>query len=103
MTVNYLDDYDLIYEITCLPNIIYAEKTKASQPICFSHDLYIPKELAAAIVECRFSLYHNKSGRLIELSSNMLPASKAILNEHLNRIPLEMIKRLGDTILNLNY
>lgn len=100
--INILDDYTLIYEITCLPTIIYAQSTKASEPFEFKDNIDIPSYLSTSSIECRFSIYH-RNGDLIELSSEMLPSSGFTIKNTMNITPLKMINKLVEQLLrNIN-
>jgi hypothetical protein len=89
---NPLEDYILIYEVTILPTILFAQLVKANEPLEFK-DFELPQETIGSTVECRFSLY-DKEGKLLELSSNTVPGYPSTIVASLNIVPLKMIKTL---------
>lgn len=88
-----LDDYCLIYEVTSLPVILYASREPASAPLTFN-DFNIPIDLVARPIEVRISIYEIRTGDLVDLTSEMMPASSPIIQNALNIIPLKMIYAL---------
>lgn len=93
-----LDGYTIVYEITALPYIIYAEIAEAKSPLEFKGNVYVPEEIKTIPVECRFSLY-KPDGSLEELSSNMVPASGMTIKAAVNITPLKMIDKLLNKLL----
>lgn len=85
-----LDNYFLVYNITCLPIVIFSKLILANNYLKFDK-FYLPPELESNLIECNFCLY-DKEGELIEFSHNM--ASKLHITSTINNVPLKMIKNL---------
>ena len=97
-----LEDYTLVYSITAMPNILFANVTNASEPLSFNHEkFYIPPELKAASnpIEVRIYLFA-PSGSLIEMASNTLPASASIVCQTAELSGLKMSKKILDQLGN---
>ena len=89
-----LEEYTLIYDITCLPTVIYSSLTSANQPLTFdSQKLYVPEEIKGLPVELRISLYNSK-GSLVEMSSTLLPSASATIAASANLTGLKLVKNL---------
>ena len=93
---NILSTYRLVYEITALPTILFAQSTTAEEPLEF-RSFEIPEPLQGTPVECRFLLF-NQEGNLIELSSNIYPGYPSTLAAACSLIPLKMINKLLDNL-----
>ncbi len=96
--INPLEKYIIVYEVTCLPHILYAQTTKASEPIFFKDNFDIPNELSNLPIECRYSIYNN-DGTFIEISSEIMPASGFAIKNSINLTPRKMINKLMESIL----
>ncbi|MBD2201566.1 hypothetical protein H6G33_09425 [Calothrix sp. FACHB-1219] len=83
-----LSEYKLVYEITILPHILFAQLTNADEPLYFSKPLEVPTELQHFSIDLRVGLY-SPEGRLIELA-NKLVHYKTVTSE-LNILPLKII------------
>jgi hypothetical protein len=89
-----LESVSLVYNITALPTILFAQITKASEPLTFKPDkFHIPTELKGQPVELRVSAY-DKSGRCLNISSDMLPASASIICQTAEYTGLKMVESL---------
>ncbi len=89
-----IDDYKLVYSITALPNILFANMTSASQPLTFdSAKFTIPQEIKGVSIELRIYLF-NPNGILIEMSSIMLPASAPIICQTAEFTGLKLVDQL---------
>ena len=95
-----IDQYQLVYNITALPHVLYASSTSAKEPLTFDSDkLFIPGELKGLPIELRVSLY-NPDGGLVELSSVMLPASAPTIATCANLTGLKLVNKLIQTMSN---
>lgn len=95
---NPLANYSLVYEVTSLPDVLYAFKCIATEPLEFS-DFYVPAGLSGKPIEVRVSLYDELTGDLAELSSDMMPASPGVIMHALNLTPLKMIQKLMQKLM----
>ncbi len=95
-----LEDYILVYELTALPIVLFSQYTKANEVLTFdSSKLYIPNDLKGLGIELRISLFDEK-GMLIELTSDMLPASNNIIAAVANLTGLKLVKKLIEKLAN---
>lgn len=95
-----IDNYTLVYSITALPNILFANMTKASEPLTFNRDKFIiPAEIKDIPIELRIYLF-NQKGILIEMSSNILPPSAGIICQTAELTGLKLVEKLLDNLLN---
>lgn len=90
--INPLSNYYVVYEITALPDILFAELVEASEILDFK-GFEIPPYLLGGLIEARISLY-SKEGTLIEMSSKPLPAYPATIAAHCNVTPLRLINNM---------
>jgi hypothetical protein len=89
-----LDDYTLVYSITALPNVLFANVTKASQPLSFDRTKFIvPNEVKDIPIELRIYLF-NKEGNLMEMASNILPPSASIICQTAELTGLKLVHKL---------
>jgi hypothetical protein len=95
MNIN-LEDYKISYEVTVLPNVLYAELVNAKTPLVFD-SFYIPEELKNFALECRFILY-DKDGGCVEFSNNITLEQQIVYT--LNLVPLKMIHKLCSSVKN---
>ena len=94
MTNNILDSYTLVYNITAIPNILFANITKGSEPLSFdSNKLTIPGDLKGQPLELRIMMF-KPDGNLFEMSSVMLPSSAAIIAQTAELTGLKMVKKI---------
>lgn len=94
-----LYSYKMAYEITALPYTIFAQLVSAAEPLEFKESFYIPEEIRMLPVECRFTLF-SPSGEVIELASQMVPASMTTIKAAVNVTPLKMIDKLLRRLLS---
>jgi len=85
-----LEDYYIVYQITCIPIVLYSKLVTASEYVKFDQ-FYLPPELESHFMECNFILF-DKAGNLVEFSHNV--ATKLNLTSTINNVPLKMIKNL---------
>jgi hypothetical protein len=89
-----IEDYTLVYSITALPNILFASTTKALEPLSFDKDkFFIPNEIKDLPIELRVYLF-NEAGNLVEMTSNILPASSSIICQTAELTGLKLVKKL---------
>jgi hypothetical protein len=89
-----LDNYTLVYSITALPNVLFANVTKASQPLSFDRTKFIiPTEIKDIPIELRIYLF-NEEGNLMEMSSNILPPSASIICQTAELTGLKLVNKL---------
>ena len=93
MSNNPLDQYCLVYEVTSLPHVLFASKVNATEPLEFN-EFVVPAGLSAQPIEVRISIYDDITGDLVELSSDMMPASPGVIRHALNLTPLKMVQNL---------
>jgi hypothetical protein len=92
MNYSQLKDCTIVYQVTCLPDILFSSLTPATNVYQFNkEDFIIPKHLSNLPIEIRIAFYTNE-GKLIDLSSTM--AFSQTLVSLLNIIPLKMIDNL---------
>lgn len=93
-----LDKYTLVYNITALPNILFANITSAAQPLSFNSELFtLPSEIKDIPIELRICLF-NEEGNLVEMSSNVLPHSTKIICQTAELSGLKIVKKLIDKL-----
>lgn len=95
---NPLENYIIIYEVTCLPTVLFADKVIATEPLEFN-DFHIPAGLSGQPIEVRISIYDNITGDIVELNSDMVPASPGVVRHALNLSPLLMIQNLMQKLI----
>lgn len=99
--MNKLENYTLVYSITAIPNILFANVTNAAEPLSFNHEKFtIPGEIKASAstpVEVRIYLF-NPEGNLIEMTSNNLPASAKVICQTAELSGLKMSKKVLDSL-----
>lgn len=91
-----LGSYQLVYEITQLPLILFASITPADEPLDLS-DFVIPKEARGRFIECRFSIY-KPNGQLYEMVQKTV--DEITLTPTCNTIPLKMLHSLIQNLTN---
>lgn len=100
---NKIEDYTLVYSITAVPHILFANTTSASEPLSFNHEkFYIPPEIKSGSsipVEVRIYLF-KPDGALYEMTSNMLPASESIICQTAELSGLKLVKKIMDVLSN---
>lgn len=89
---NVLSNYYIIYEITALPDILFAELVEATEILEFK-GFEIPNHLISSLIEARISLY-SKKGHLIEMSSKFLPGYPSTITAYCNITPLRLISNM---------
>jgi hypothetical protein len=98
-----LEKYTLVYSITAVPHILFANSTSAAEPLSFNHEkFYIPPEVKNASsmpVEVRIYLF-KPEGNLYEMTSNMLPASESIICQTAELSGLKLVKKVMDELSN---
>ena len=87
-----LGNYIMSYEVTSLPRIIYAHLYRADH-LPSSEDFDMPPLLDSLVVEIRIGLF-DKEGCLIQMSSQLVTASKGHIIKALTVIPNKMIDSL---------
>lgn len=93
-----ISNYQLVYNITSLPTILFATLTKAQEPLSFDSKLFtIPEELKGLPIEIRISLY-DKEGELVDMISKISPASPSIICQSAELIGLKLVKKLLEDI-----
>ena len=99
--MNKLEDYTIVYSITAIPNILFANVTSAAEPLSFNHEKFtIPNEIkgsASTPIEVRIYLF-GPEGNLIEMTSNSLPASAHIICQTAELSGLKMTKKVLDKL-----
>ena len=91
-----IKEYIIVYNITVLPTILFAQLTQANEPLEFDKDKFnIPDVLKGQPVELRVSLYKS-SGEIEEMISDILPSSSAIICNMANLYGLKLVKKLLD-------
>ena len=100
---NKIENYTLVYSITAVPHILFANTTSADQPLSFNHEkFFIPAEVKNASsmpVEVRIYLF-KPNGNLWEMTSNMLPASESIICQTAELSGLKLVKKVMDELAN---
>lgn len=98
---NKIEDYTLVYSITAVPHILFANTTKADEPLSFDHErFYIPPELkntASSLIEVRVYLF-KPNGTLYEMTSNMLPSNESIVCQTAALSGLKLTKKIMDEL-----
>jgi hypothetical protein len=93
-----LDQYNLVYSITALPNILFGNCTQASNPLSFNSEKFsIPDEIKDIPIELRIYLF-NPEGNLVEMTSNILPSSPSIICKTAELTGLKLVKKLMDNL-----
>lgn len=96
--MNKIEKYTLVYNITALPNVLFANITKASEPLSFNSELFIlPSEIKDIPIELRICLF-NEEGNLVEMSSSVLPHSSKIICQTAELSGLRIVKKLLDKL-----
>jgi len=96
--MNKLEKYILVYNITALPNILFANITKGSEPLSFNSELFIlPSEIKDIPIELRICLF-NEEGNIEEMSSSILPHSAKIICQTAELSGLRIVKKLIDKL-----
>lgn len=101
--MNKLEKFTLIYSITAIPHILFANNTPATEPLSFNHEkFYIPPEVKSSgsmPVEVRIYIF-KPDGSLYEMTSNMLPASESIICQTAELSGLKLVKKVMDELSN---
>jgi hypothetical protein len=93
-----INKYTLVYTITALPNILFANITTASEPLSFNSSKFtIPEEVRDIPIELRICLF-NPSGNLVEMTSNILPHSSNIICQTAELSGLRLASKLIDNL-----
>lgn len=95
-----LKDYKLVYSITAIPNILFAGITTAAEPLSFDFEkFHIPVELTTGStpIEVRIYLF-GPDNNVIEMSSNILPASPSIICKTAELSGLKISKKILDKL-----
>lgn len=87
-----LSNYYVCYEVTSLPQVIYAHLHRADN-LPTIEDFEVPSGLDNLAIEVRIGLYDNQ-GYLIQMSSQLITAYKPTLLKALTVIPNRMIQSL---------
>lgn len=96
--MNNLNKYSLVYTITALPNVLFANITSASEPLSFNPTKFsIPEEIRDIPIELRICLF-NPSGNLVEMTSNILPHSSNIICQTAELSGLRLVSKLIDNL-----
>jgi hypothetical protein len=89
-----IENYTLVYSITALPNILFANTTRASEPLTFDKTKFIvPNEIKDIPIELRVYLF-NEKGNLVEMTSNILPPSASIICQTAELTGLKLVNKL---------
>lgn len=89
-----LREYSIVYQITALPIVIYAEQTKGDEVLTFKgEEIYIPEEIKGTPIELRITVF-NKKGELVELTSTMLPPAGNTIAACANVTVLKLINNI---------
>jgi hypothetical protein len=96
VVTNPLSNLTIDYQITSIPNVLYAALHPAIEIPEFE-SFIIPDSLKSSIIECRFIIYDNE-GKYIDFSSQLCPANSFTLTKLVNIIPLKMINNYLDNI-----
>ena len=95
-----LEDYSLVYTITALPSILFAQMTSADQPLTFDYEkFYVPPQLTGQQVEIRIVLF-NKEGTCIQMSSDMVLANSKYICQIIEVTGLKMVETLLSQNIN---
>lgn len=93
-----LNKYSLVYTITALPNVLFANITSAAEPLSFNPSKFtIPEEIKDIPIELRICLF-NPQGTLVEMTSNILPHSSNIICQTAELSGLRLVSKLIDNL-----
>ncbi len=88
----FLSNYYIVYEVTALPDILFAELVEASEVLEFK-GFELPSYLVGGLIEVRIAIY-SKKGSLVEMSSKLLPAYPSTIAAYCNVTPLRLINNM---------
>lgn len=96
--MNKLSQYQLVYTITAVPHVLFANITKASEPLSFNAGKFtLPTEIKGIPLESRICLF-DPNGNLIEMTSDILPHSANIICQTAELSGLKLVKKLMDKL-----